>query len=172
MLELIVTLIILTTLTWLCWNEQATLSALLIAFYLAVGWLWLGLGHLAFLADPVNLAAFLVVYSAGGILWSLWKWRRWMYSETVQSELERVAKSHGPLTRDNLPALALPGSNKERIVSWIMLWPLSVVLYFFADFLADVGRWLYERLGVFYERITDGAIPNNEKGVAPGEDRR
>jgi hypothetical protein len=44
-----------------------------------------------------------------------------------------------------------------------MLWPFSMIVYFFEDFLMDIATWVYKRLVLVYRRITLSAIPDDIK---------
>jgi len=61
------------------------------------------------------------------------------------------------------PNEARASKHIERIATWIILWPFSMIVYFFDDFLMDIGRWIYNRLGKVYARITDAALPDDMK---------
>ena len=93
-----------------------------------------------------------------------------MLSKKVQDKLKSAMLEHSKKDSDRpfresiyFPSLAQPSQNVERIVTWITLWPFSMIVYFFEDFLMDIGRWIYERLGKVYVRITDAAIPDDNK---------
>lgn len=174
MLELVLLFVVLAALGWSAWLDTLWIAGVAVVLYLAGNWLFGDLSHLAFLADPVTLAAIVVVSLTIGTLWSLWKWRRHMLSPAIQNvlgeakaEYDRMEGRDGsenkPPFRESafFPRNALPSNNVERIVTWIMLWPFSMLVYFFEDFLVDIGRWIYNRLGRVYSRITDAAIPKD-----------
>ena len=166
MFELIMLIALLALMVWSAWIDNIWIAAAAIVLYAASSWLFGELGHLAFLADPITLMSLLVCSFGIGTIWSLWKWRRWMLSDAVQSKLKTGMLEHAQKDSDKpfkesiyFPKSAQPSHNVERIVTWITLWPFSMVVYFFEDFLVDVGRWIYRRFGMVYVRITDAAIP-------------
>lgn len=156
------------------WFESLTLAAAMVVVYLAVGYVFFGLTHLAFLADPVTLISLTVLSLAIGTVWSLYKWRRWMHSSRVQRALHDAKHSFDCTHKGKTPSTpfkesiyfpneARASKHIERIATWIILWPFSMIVYFFDDFLMDIGRWIYNRLGKVYARITDAALPDDMK---------
>ena len=167
-LILLITLLVLTG--WSAWMDVVWLAVVAVVLYIAGNWLFGDLSHLSFLTDPMTLLSLGAFYLAVGTAWSLWKWRRWMLSDTIQSKLRNGKREHekvdcpAPFREStHFPVTAQPSNNVERIVTWITLWPFSMIVYFFADFLMDVGLWIYNRLGRVYSRITDAAIPDDLK---------
>lgn len=165
---LIVALLIL--MGWSAWMDTPWIAAITAVLYLAGSWMFGDLSHLAFLTDPTTLLASVAFSLAIGTLWSLWKWRRWMLSDQVQRALRegkdlRDKSDANTSFKDSIyfPKRAMPSHNVERIATWIVLWPFSMLVYFFEDLLMDVGRWVYERLGKVYSRITDAALSDDMK---------
>lgn len=52
--------------------------------------------------------------------------------------------------------------NKSEIATWILYWPLSVLISLFEDLLKEVARWIVERFKHIYEAISKSAL----KGVS------
>lgn len=170
MLELIMIIALLALMGWSAWIDTLWIAGVAIVLYVAGNWLFGDLSHLAFLTDPVTLVSIVAFSLAIGTVWSLWKWRRWVHSDQVQRDLRKGKKEHDakgvktPFVESfYFPISAQPNHNVERIITWITLWPFSMVVYFFEDFLIDIGRWIYERLGKVYVRITDAALPDDMK---------
>lgn len=170
MFELLLLITLLALFGWSAWIDTVWIAAVALVLYLAGNWLFGDLSHLSFLADPITFVSIVVFSLAVGAVWSLWKWRRWMLSTHVQDQLRAGKNDHDERDSDtpykasnSFPNCAKPSQNVERIVTWVMLWPFSMIVYFFADFLMDIGRWVYERLGKIYARITDAALPEDMK---------
>jgi hypothetical protein len=171
MLELIMLVGLLIMFTWSAWIEVAWIAAIAVILYLAGNWLFGDISHLSFLLDPITLISIAVFFLAAGTAWSLWKWRRHMLSNSVQKSLregkyiyDRQKEKVCPFKESvAFPSKARPSRNIEKIVTWIMLWPFSMMVYFFEDFLMDIGRWIYNRLGNVYVRITDSTLPEDMK---------
>lgn len=170
MLELLLLIMLLGLFSWSAWIDTLWLAGVALALYLAGNWLFGDLSHLSPLADPLTAVSVVVFSLAVGTVWSLWKWRKWMHKPSIQEKLKRgqldhATKDSGSEFKDSIyfPRDAKPSNNVDRIVSWIVLWPFSMLIYFFEDLLMDIGRWIYNRLGGVYVRITDSAIPKNEQ---------
>jgi len=53
----------------------------------------------------------------------------------------------------------MASQNKDRIVSWIILWPMSAFLFVFSDLLTDLFGRLYNMIGSVYESLTQRYLP-------------
>ena len=158
------------------WWDTLWIAGAALVVYGAVSWLFTDMSHMAWLADPVTLAALLAVSMGIGTLWSLWKWRRHVRSDSVQAALKRELKSYHKYYRVSpdskapryidstyFPNEARASWNVEKISTWIILWPFSMIVYFFEDFLVDIARWIYERFAKIYARITLSALSDDMK---------
>lgn len=169
MFELILTICLFGLMTWSAWAETIWIAGVAATLYFCLSWLFGDLSYSQIIADPVTLVSVTASFAAIGALWSLWKWRRWMLSDKVQVALRKGKEAYDGSYGESLPFKessrfpkeARPSQNTDRIITWIALWPFSMVTYFFADFLMDVGRWIYNRLGKVYQHITDGALPED-----------
>ena len=181
MLETILLIALFVALVTTAWFDTVWIGAAAIAIFAAATWLFGNAAAFVFLTNPVTLASFVVVSLAIGALWSMWKWRRHVKSEDVQAELEKgmqrfVAEEgrkkerfgddfiHKPFIESSeFPDAARASYNKERILTWIIFWPFSMIVYFFDDFLRDIALWVYERLAKVYHRITLSALSEEMK---------
>ena len=78
-------------------------------------------------------------------------------------ESKKDGKSFGPpaatfYESTYLPSTAKPSENKDRISSWVALWPLSTFLFFFDDLLVRFFHAIYDLFGGMFERITKNNI--------------
>lgn len=46
-------------------------------------------------------------------------------------------------------------TNKSSIVMWIAYWPVTIFWYFCADFLADIGKALYNMVGGHFQKMSN-----------------
>lgn len=67
---------------------------------------------------------YLVAYFVVGVVWSFWRYRLFIGS-MVKSLGARKWKSQAE--KDNAINQLLPSNNLERITSWIIVWPFSVI---------------------------------------------
>jgi len=152
------------------WYETVWIALAVGVVYLAVSFITGGAGAALIMANlgmiPVVVGASIAI----GALWSLWKWRRRMVSDGMQKMLRTAKDDYDKKPRTNpfkeseyFPKSAKASENIDRIITWIMLWPFSMLIYFFDDFLRDIGRWAYNRLGKVYVHITDSALPDDMK---------
>lgn len=97
-----------------------------------------------------------------GAAWFLFKWM--MLSKKKKEEfevaLEKETKyNNEPLTHEEKKKLAskyipLVKNHKERIFTWILLWPLSIISYVLGDLVRDLLEWIVKRLGNVCRLIT------------------
>lgn len=181
MFEFIFLIALFTIMTWSAWYDTVSIAAVGVVVFGAVTWLFGTPANFAWLADPVTLISLVVVFLGIGALWSLWKWRRHVRSASVQRDIKESVEAYikskadrksrygedyvEPAFVDSMscPTTINPAHNKNRIVTWIVLWPFSMLVYFFEDLLMDIARWVYERLGKVYWRITLAAMPDTTK---------
>jgi hypothetical protein len=48
--------------------------------------------------------------------------------------------------------------HKDKILSWIILWPFSLLGYLLSDILMDVANWFFARTKWIYTRISKRAF--------------
>lgn len=166
MLEILFLVALLALMGWSAWLDVIWLALVAVALYLAGSWLFADLEHLAFLVDPLTALSLAAFSLTAGAIWSLWKWRRWVRSPHVQKAIiaghnkwQNSESAGAFMDSAFFPDDARASENVQRIITWITLWPFSMIVYFFEDFLSDIGRWIYERLGQVYVRITEAALP-------------
>ena len=138
-------------------REEPWLMALGLVAGSVVAYFLLDVNVLAIVIDrPVSVVFWALGYAALGLLWSLFKWRQHLLGEATQESLQRRredAKKKG--SEVSYMAVTDPAHHKQRIVSWITLWPFSVLGYVLGDMLLNIGNWLYSLLGGVYQRMTD-----------------
>lgn len=171
-MEYILIIMLVGAFSFSAWWDTVWIAGIGFIIYMAVNFIFTDMSHMAFLMNWMNMLAFSVFSLAVGAMWSLWKWRKWMKSDWVQKHLREAKTNYDTGSQslqrgitfkdsENFPSLAKPSQNVERIISWIVLWPFSIIIYFFEDFLMDIGRWIYNKLGKVYVRITDSALPED-----------
>lgn len=112
-------------------------------------------------ANPGQLVGLAVLYAVVGILWSLIKWRIYVYHHSTKaleqynqyySTRENYANIPGDtevssstyndfLNSDSNPLH--PSRHKDRILLWMAWWPFSVLSTFLRDFVSGVWRGIY-----------------------------
>jgi len=166
MFETIIILALFLALIGSAWMETVAIALVAGIIYVALGYLVIGLPEVTLFTLVASSSISLGI----GALWSLWKWRRWVKSPPVQKALRTAKTKYDKSSRsepfresDYFPDQARPSKHVDRIISWITLWMFSMIVYFFEDFLMDIGRWIYNRLGRIYENITTSALPDDMK---------
>lgn len=168
MIELILLICLFGFSVCAAWMDLVWLGAIGLAIFGAGSWLF-GTGpDLAWMLDWKLFLPAVVLFGAIGAGWSLWKWHRHMRSDRIQ-KLLRDAKDTYDMEEHDLsfklsdwfPLEAKVATHKQAIISWIVLWPFSMMVFFFEDFMVDVGRWIYDRLAGAYARISDSALPED-----------
>ena len=109
-----------------------------------------------FIERPIVVVFGSLGYAALGLLWSMFKWRQHLLSDAVQASVKRTREKAERLDAEEYVNYEVdPASNRDRIVSWITLWPFSVLGYVLGDMLRNLGNWLYSLLGGVYQRMSD-----------------
>ena len=121
----------------------------------------LGLLQFATPVDPKtwllnNYIPFLIysiIYLTVGFSWSIFKWFRFVRKnyKKYSEDKARWAKDGSYLElKDYLPD---PSKNKNRIIRWILAWPVSVFWASTCDFLVWIGEKIYNLAGEIYKKI-------------------
>jgi hypothetical protein len=96
-----------------------------------------------------TIIIFIIAYAIAGILWSLFKWYRYV---------NKIAASYkNPIynnSYETLKSRISVSDNKSRLIGWIALWPWSLVWSVTGDFF----NMLYETMISTYQKITDKAL--------------
>jgi predicted membrane protein len=101
--------------------------------------------------DWVSLAYFVVVYLLIGLVWSFKKWfsfARVKYKEHIDRE-KRMEQEY--------PFKLNVKDHKERLIIWILYWPLSMIGYIIGDLFRDLIDWIISRFSGFYNYLTEKA---------------
>ena len=159
----------------LCFGVSAYSETTAVAFiglilFSGVAWFLYGVNPVGWVyANPGSAMLYLAMYCAFGVLWSLFKWRSRITSDSVQTEMTEVkaryngenpgAGPHDYMESYLFPSAAVASKNKDRITSWIALWPFSVLVYFIGEVLARFFERIYDLIASTYERVTKHYAP-------------
>jgi hypothetical protein len=169
MLETILFIVLFTTLIWSAWIDTVWLALVGLVIF-GIGSYFTGTvtWELVSSVGPFTYVLLPILSLSIGTCWSFWKWRRHMRSEHVQKRLRDRKDQHDRKYREIafrdsslFPDEAKASKQVSRIISWIMLWPFSMLVYLLEDVLTDLGRWIYNRFAVVYVRITESALPED-----------
>jgi hypothetical protein len=152
------------------YSETTAVALIGLVLFGGVAWFLYGLNPFTWLYEnPGSALIVSAMYCAFGVLWSLFKWRSRITSPDIQREMieakSRFNKEHpeaGPydyMSNYLFPSRALASKNKDRITSWIALWPFSVVMYFLGEVLARFFERIYDLISGAYERVTRHYAP-------------
>lgn len=111
----------------------------------------------------VNFIMFTVLYLGLGLVWSLFKWFRFLrkkrkeYDEAVIEWEGRVKEnkhtiSKVPYITDYRPYAK---DNKEQISSWIVFWPFSGIRYIVGNLLTDFVSWFVSLWSKLFDNMGD-----------------
>ncbi len=119
--------------------------------------------------NPITIVLGGLFYLAAGAGWSIFKWGKNLSSKILQEEMLFAKKRYnqenpGAYEYDYIkayyfPKRALSVHNKDRIATWIFMWPISVVSYVLGEFLVDIFNKIYDLLGSVYDRMTRQYAP-------------
>lgn len=106
---------------------------------------WIGLASAYFLFNPTlqELAVGSVAYFFLGVFWSFWRYRQYVIAGVKKS------KHHSDLE---------PKNNTDKIVAWIIIWPLSAIENISSDLIDLISTFVTKTLKGIYSKIYEGAI--------------
>jgi hypothetical protein len=118
-------------------------------------------------SNPYQTLGIVCCYLLIGFGWSLFKWTKYvaeyisekykpyaLKSETKVEFYRRISDKN----LDNIPQIDYRNYcsvlyNSNRIVSWIVTWPISLVAYLLSDFLVNLLKNLVIRLSRLYDNV-------------------
>lgn len=160
--------VLLTCMTVSAAYDNLGVALAFLAFYLivVVGFFYDTLPLAWLIYHPVPFLAGLLGYGLVGIAWSLLKWRNHMRSAGMQAALKDAKRRFTEIVDGGdfkssrfFPTGASPQNQQERILSWIALWPFSVLLYACGDMLVAAGKAMFAQLRGAYDGITERYLP-------------
>lgn len=100
----------------------------------------------------------IVSYAIVGVIWSIKKW--WSF---VTDKRQEVVKDFNSRIREeslmSYAARQRPKPNKQRIVTWMLLWPFSMS-WWLLSWPRRLFSTLYEYISTTFDRITDRLWPS------------
>lgn len=106
-----------------------------------------------FLTNYMPFLIYSIIYFALGFSWSIFKWYRFARKRFKKYNEDKVKWSDRYLPcEDYLPT---PSKNKDRIIRWILAWPVSVFWASTCDLLVWIGEKIYNLTGKIYKKIVD-----------------
>lgn len=110
---------------------------------------------------PLNtLAIYAGIYLVVGIVWSFWRFKRYTDQKVVEyNEIEN--KSTGDYDRF-LARISL-NSSTGRIVSWITVWPFSMIENLTSDIVKLLKSLVTDVMKYFYNIIVNNAVSKINK---------
>lgn len=119
---------------------------------------------------------FLLVYIAGGVIYSLLKWTFKIYklrrlvtglkdkpNRYDVDTIDTVAKQRNRITGElfgkyqEYPPKA--ANNKGWLFFWAIFWPINLVWTMFADVAKEIFIWFYDMFGGLLDRIGKAILP-------------
>ncbi len=113
--------------------------------------------------NPLNFFVGFLTYILLGGVYSVIKWWRFVraYVEAAKAELDgRNLSSDNYRSRviDLKNGVPKASRNKDRISTWILYWPLSLVAMLIKDLVLDFASWVRKQFTGVYESITSKAV--------------
>lgn len=150
-------------------HESAVAATIIVGLFAGLLWLFFGVETWEYLPHTwygwlFGVGGYLVL----GLVWSFYK-----FYVTYRREVQEMRELKPIWLTDNRrlrPALTDEERSKEwsehvdarcphaysmkdAIICWIAYWPISIVVYLFADLLLESVEWLYRQFSGMYERI-------------------
>lgn len=98
-----------------------------------------------------SLAIGVLVYVVVGVLWSVFRWFRY-----VKDLTNKYKKNPSESALSTLKYALDVSDNKSRITAWIAYWPWSLLW----NIIGDLCVTVYEQIEGVYQKITDKALGN------------
>lgn len=92
--------------------------------------------------DPIVLLVCIAVFLVLGILWSFFRWYRFLKNKR----------------KEGVSIAPLASHHKSQISFWIFSWPLDAIFYVMRDFIGDIFTGLWKYLGNSYQRMSDSVF--------------
>lgn len=99
-----------------------------------------------------SIILYTTIYCIIGILWSFFKWMKFVKSIAGYYKKYNVSSFRRPDVTEN----------KANIASWIVFWPYSVIRYIIVSLLGDIFDRIFSWIKGIYESITDSYFKNEE----------
>jgi len=100
--------------------------------------------------NPLRIIWQVLAYFGIGAAWSIFKYRSFLVKGKKSfSEPRGGDESYRTRFIDYYKF----ENNRDRIGSWILFWPWSVVVSFFRDLWWEIVNWIMDMLGVVYKRM-------------------
>lgn len=126
----------------------------------------------AIVSNPYQALGVVCCYFLIGFGWSLFKWAKYVSeyvsdkyknysldSETKLDFYKRISnKDLNNLAQINYRDYCSVLYNLNRIVSWIVTWPISLVTYLLSDFLVNLLKNLVIRLSRLYDNVVKVSV--------------
>lgn len=129
---------------WVVHNEEAGW-----AMFLTVCSIAILCGILQLSVVTIGIGA--IVYLPIGLVWSIWRWKR-----KVNYIVRQV--QDGDMSSDRGREEVLVRNNLQNLVSWVIVWPFSVVESFIGDIVELVQIAVRNWFRSVYEKISNDAI--------------
>ena len=90
-------------------------------------------------SNPISLISLLGCYVLVGIIWSMFKWYKFLVKEKARG-VKEAPKAN---------------SYKSDISFWATYWPFGVVKYLVGDLIHDLFSQIWKHIGGVYQKISD-----------------
>jgi hypothetical protein len=106
------------------------------------------------MAVPVSLLAiFIATFAILGAAWSVFKWFKFVNSQS-KSYMEKYGATLTEGQMADLKGEISVSNNKSHIIGWMVFWPWSLLWTLTGDFFNTI----YDTLANVYQRITDRSV--------------
>lgn len=106
------------------------------------------ISYIMFSVPLTTLALILLGYVIVGILWSFWRYKRF-----VSSGVKGLSRNASDQYKRTMLQHLSPEQNKGMLVFWILMWPLSLVSNFIGDFINLIQKLVTEVFHKVYAKI-------------------
>lgn len=117
--------------------------------------LWIYTSH-----HILQVILYIAIYTALGVIWSFYKWyllllkAKIKYDKKVLDLDETVSEDKGYMKTFKEVNTPKASKNKDRIISWMIYWPLSIIGYILSDPISKFFNWIYSKVSGGYDRMT------------------
>jgi len=150
-------------------NEQHATVAFIVGVIALVSWKLFNVSHSAMLWG-------VVLYIPVGLFWTVWRWRIHC-KESVRKANEHYHTrnsssdwSPSKFTQDGVKRLLDPKQNSDKLISWVLCWPVSVVERTLGDIVHVIRIMVTEWFGSVFDKISKSAMSDLKPIDIPSKD--
>lgn len=112
--------------------------------------------------DPQHTMYAAIAYIPIGMIWSVWRWKVYC-KRTTQRTLQSLNDDWGVTSPKDLEEQLNITRNLDRLVSWVICWPISMIERAIGDLIHMIKIMITEWFGNVYKSIASNSVSEYQK---------